>query len=57
MPIWASSWLLISDRLADVERRLGATPDEMAAIDAKATQEARQNGPVGAEAIKTLKST
>jgi voltage-gated potassium channel len=27
---------VISDRLADVERRLGATPDEMAAVDATA---------------------
>jgi voltage-gated potassium channel len=40
---------LISDRLADVERRLGATPDDMAALDTKATQEAEENGPVEAE--------
>ncbi len=37
---------VISDRLADVERRLGATPPEMAAIDATADAEAAANGPV-----------
>ena len=37
---------VISDRLADVERRLGATPDEVAAIDAAADAEAAANGPV-----------
>ena len=40
---------LISDRLADVERRLGATPDDLAAIDKKAEKEAEANGPVEAE--------
>ena len=34
----------ISDRLADVERRLGATPAELAAVDAGA--EAAVNGPI-----------
>jgi voltage-gated potassium channel len=37
---------LISDRLADVERRLGATPAEMAAVDAAADADALSNGPV-----------
>ena len=37
---------VISDRLADVERRPGATPDEVAAIDAAADAEAAANGPV-----------
>jgi voltage-gated potassium channel len=37
---------LISDRLADVERRLGATPTEMAAVDAAADADAAINGPV-----------
>lgn len=37
---------VISDRLADVERRLGATPPEMAALDATADAEATANGPV-----------
>jgi voltage-gated potassium channel len=37
---------VISDRLADVERRLGATPHEMAAVDATADTEAARNGPV-----------
>ena len=37
---------VISDRLADVERRLGATPPEMAATDAAADAEAAANGPV-----------
>ena len=36
----------IRDRLADVERRLGATPSEVAAIDAAADSEAALNGPV-----------
>jgi voltage-gated potassium channel len=36
----------ISDRLADVERRLGATPAELAAVDANASAEAAANGPV-----------
>ena len=37
---------VISDRLADVERRLGATPPQMAAVDAAADAEAAKNGPV-----------
>ena len=37
---------VISDRLADVERRLGATPPEMAAVDGAADAEAARNGPV-----------
>ena len=37
---------VISDRLADVERRLGATPAEMAAVDAAADAEAAANGPI-----------
>ena len=37
---------VISDRLADVERRLGATPAEVAVIDAAADTEAETNGPV-----------
>jgi voltage-gated potassium channel len=37
---------VISDRLADVERRLGATPAEVAAVDAVADAEAAANGPV-----------
>jgi voltage-gated potassium channel len=37
---------VISDRLADVERRLGATPTEVAAVDAVADTEAASNGPV-----------
>jgi voltage-gated potassium channel len=37
---------VISDRLADVERRLGATPAEVAALDAAAAAEAAANGPV-----------
>ena len=37
---------VISDRLADVERRLGATPPEMAAVDAAADAEAASDGPV-----------
>jgi voltage-gated potassium channel len=39
---------VISDRLADVERRLGATPADIAAVDAAADTEAA-NGPVGPE--------
>jgi voltage-gated potassium channel len=38
---------VISDRLADVERRLGATSAEVAAVDAVADAEAAANGPVG----------
>ena len=37
---------VISDRLADVERRLGATPSEVAAIDAVADLEAGVSGPI-----------
>ena len=37
---------VISDRLADVERRLGATPAELTAVDAAADAEAAANGPV-----------
>jgi voltage-gated potassium channel len=39
---------VISDRLADVERRLGATPAEVAAVDKVADAEAADNGPVDA---------
>jgi voltage-gated potassium channel len=39
---------VMSDRLADVERRLGATPSEVAAIDAQADAEA-ENGESGVE--------
>jgi voltage-gated potassium channel len=38
---------VISDRLADVERRLGASPAEMASIDAAADAEAAAGGPIG----------
>jgi voltage-gated potassium channel len=41
---------VISDRLADVERRLGATPDEVAAVDTKADAEAEADGPVEPDA-------
>jgi voltage-gated potassium channel len=37
---------LISERLADVERLLGATPSEMAAVDAAAEAEAVAEGPI-----------
>lgn len=37
---------VISDRLADVERRLGATPAEVAAVDAAADAQAAENGPI-----------
>ena len=37
---------VITQRLADVERRLGATPAEVAALDAAATNDAATNGPV-----------
>jgi voltage-gated potassium channel len=37
---------VISDRLADVERRLGASSAEVAAVDATAGAEAAANGPV-----------
>ena len=37
---------VISDRLADVESRLGATPAEVAAVDATADADAEASGPV-----------
>ncbi len=37
---------VISDRLADVERRLGASPAEVVAVDTRAGAEAAANGPV-----------
>jgi voltage-gated potassium channel len=37
---------VISDRLVDVERRLGATPADLAAVDAAADAEAAANGPI-----------
>jgi voltage-gated potassium channel len=37
---------LISDRLADVERRLGATPAELEAVETAAEADAAANGPV-----------
>jgi voltage-gated potassium channel len=37
---------LISDRLADVERRLGATPTEMDAVVTAAQADAAANGPI-----------
>jgi voltage-gated potassium channel len=37
---------VISDRLADVERRLGATAADVASVDAAADAEAAANGPV-----------
>jgi voltage-gated potassium channel len=37
---------VISDRLADVERHLGATPADIAAVDAAAAAEAAANGPI-----------
>jgi voltage-gated potassium channel len=37
---------VISDRLADIERRLGATPADIAAVDATAEAEAAADGPV-----------
>jgi voltage-gated potassium channel len=37
---------VISDRLADVERRLGATAADVATLDAAAAAEAEANGPV-----------
>jgi voltage-gated potassium channel len=40
---------VISDRLADVERRLGATAADMASVDAAADAEAVANGPVEPE--------
>lgn len=37
---------IISERLADVERRLGASASDVAAIDASANADAEENGPV-----------
>jgi voltage-gated potassium channel len=37
---------VISNRLADVERRLGATAAEVAAVDAAGMHEAAANGPM-----------
>ena len=37
---------VISNRLADVERRLGATPAEIADIDAAGMNQAAANGPM-----------
>lgn len=37
---------LICDRLADIDRRLGATPAEMAAVDGAVVEEGPANGPV-----------
>jgi voltage-gated potassium channel len=37
---------VISDRLGDVERRLGATPADIAAVDAAANAEAAADGPI-----------
>jgi voltage-gated potassium channel len=37
---------VISDRLVDVERRLGATPADLAAVEAAADAEAAANGPI-----------
>jgi voltage-gated potassium channel len=37
---------VISNRLADVERRLGATPTEVADVDASAMNQAAANGPM-----------
>jgi voltage-gated potassium channel len=37
---------VISDRLADVERRLGATPDDVASVDSGASVEAQAEGPI-----------
>ncbi len=40
---------VISDRLADVERRLGAGPADIAAVDAAADHEAAANEPTGSD--------
>ena len=37
---------VLSLRLADVERRLGASPDDVAAVDAAADAQAEANGPI-----------
>lgn len=41
---------VISDRLSDVERRLGATPDDLAAVDQAAEAESEAEGPVQVDA-------
>jgi voltage-gated potassium channel len=38
---------VISERLADVERRLGASPADISAVDASAEAQAAADGPVG----------
>jgi voltage-gated potassium channel len=44
----SSQVTVISDRLADIERRLGATPEQIAAIDAQASAErAAEEAPPG----------
>jgi voltage-gated potassium channel len=48
---------VISDRLADVERRLGASRGEIDAVDAQADQEATANGPVEPDADKDPSSS
>ena len=40
---------VISGRLADVESRLGATSDDLAAIEKAAEEDAAENGPIAAE--------
>jgi voltage-gated potassium channel len=40
---------VISERLADVERRLGASPADIAAVDAAADAQAAADGPVGTD--------
>jgi voltage-gated potassium channel len=44
---------VISDRLGDVERRLGATSSEVAALDATADAEAEAEGPVSTDEPKS----
>jgi voltage-gated potassium channel len=40
---------VISERLADIERRLGASPADIAAVDASADAQAAPGGPVGSD--------
>ena len=40
---------VISERLGDVERRLGASPADISAVDASAEAQAAADGPVGAD--------
>lgn len=42
---------VITDRLGDVERRLGATPDDLAALDTKADAEGAAQGPVDTASV------